>query len=205
MIAIINYGIGNLFSVQNMLKKAGEENVLITNDKEVISIADKLILPGVGHFDFGMKKLYDSNLIGVIEDKVIQQRVPILGICLGAQLFTKRSDEGNSTGLGWIDAETVRFDKNLLSSDCKIPHMGWNFVKSHKENPLFENMYNNPRFYFVHSYHFKMNDSYSIWLSAYYGYEFCAAFQRDNIFACQFHPEKSHKFGLRLMQNFVNL
>jgi len=204
-IIIINYGIGNLVSVQNMLKKAGSEDVLISNKIEDILRADKLILPGVGHFDFGMKKLKESGLIPHIEEKVLTQRVPILGICLGAQLITQRSDEGNKKGLGWVEAETVAFDRNKLPSRYKIPHMGWNYVKIQKENALFQNMYETPRFYFVHSYHLKINDMKDVWLETKYGYEFCAAFQRDNIYACQFHPEKSHKYGLRLMENFVNL
>ena len=187
-IIIINYGIGNLVSVQNMLKKAGSEDVLISNKIEDILRADKLILPGVGHFDFGMKKLKESGLIPHIEEKVLTQRVPILGICLGAQLITQRSDEGNKKGLGWVEAETVAFDRNKLPSRYKIPHMGWNYVKIQKENALFQNMYETPRFYFVHSYHLKINDMKDVWLETKYGYEFCAAFQRDNIYACQFHP-----------------
>jgi glutamine amidotransferase len=204
-IVIINYGIGNLISVQNMLKKAGAEEVIISKDARDIRQADKLLLPGVGHFDFGMKKLNESGLIPVIEDKVLKLKTPILGICLGAQLLTTRSDEGNTNGLGWVDAETVAFDKSKLPVGYKIPHMGWNYVQVQKGAALFQNMHPNPRFYFVHSYHLKMNDTKDEWLTANYGYDFCAAFQRDNIFACQFHPEKSHKFGLRLMENFVNL
>ncbi len=205
MITIINYGIGNLISVRNMLKKAGAAKVMISDNAEDIKQADKLILPGVGHFDYGMKKLNDSGLIPIVKEKVFNEKVPILGICLGAQLLTKRSDEGKAIGLGWVDAETVAFDKSKLLAGYKIPHMGWNYLNVQKESVLFHNMHPNPRFYFVHSYHLKMNDGHDEWLSANYGYDFCAAFQRDNIFACQFHPEKSHKFGLRLMENFVNL
>jgi len=205
MLTIINYGIGNLTSVSNMLKKAGADEVIISSNPEDILSADKLILPGVGHFDFGMKKLQDSGLISVLEEKVLQQKTPILGICLGAQLMTKRSDEGSIPGLGWIDAETIAFDKEKLPLGYKIPHMGWNYVKENKQSVLFKNMSDNPRFYFVHSYHLKMNEVKDEWLEAHYGYDFCAAFEKENIFACQFHPEKSHKFGLQLMENFVNL
>jgi len=205
MLTIINYGIGNLTSVSNMLKKAGADEVIISSNPEDILSADKLILPGVGHFDFGMKKLQDSGLISVLEEKVLQQKTPILGICLGAQLMTKRSDEGSIPGLGWIDAETIAFDKEKLPLGYKIPHMGWNYVKENKQSVLFKNMPDNPRFYFVHSYHLKMNEVKDEWLAAHYGYDFCAAFEKENIFACQFHPEKSHKFGLQLMENFVNL
>ena len=202
-ILILNYGIGNLISVKNMLKKAGTSDVLISSNPQEIKNADKLILPGVGHFDFGMRKLKSSGLIPVIEQKVFEEGVPILGICLGAQLMTKSSEEGVEDGLGWVDAQTVSFDKTKIGSALKIPHMGWNYVNPFKDSMLFEGMHSDPRFYFVHSYHFKMNQPDDIWLQTEYGYEFCAAYQRDNIFACQFHPEKSHKFGLKLMENFV--
>lgn len=205
MIVIINYGIGNLTSVKNMLKKAGAEDVRITNNPEEIAIAEKLLLPGVGHFDYGMKKLHDSGLIPLLEKKVLQDKVPILGICLGAQLMTLRSDEGITPGLGWINAESVRFDAAVMPENHKIPHMGWNYVKPQKEVALFNDLPEASRFYFVHSYHLKMQNQSDVWLSTHYGYDFCAAFQKDNIYACQFHPEKSHKFGLQLMRNFVNL
>lgn len=205
MITIINYGIGNLKSVENMLKKAGAEDVIISGVKDDIEDADKLILPGVGHFDYGMQMLNNSGLVPEINKKVIESKLPILGICLGAQLMTKRSDEGSVPGLGWVDAETVAFKKEDLPEGNKIPHMGWNYVKSKKELPLFNDMYPNPRFYFVHSFHFKLHNEEDEWLLTNYGYEFCAAYQKDNIYACQFHPEKSHKFGLKLMENFVRL
>lgn len=188
-----------------MLKKAGASDVIISAEFKDVLSADKLILPGVGHFDFGMKKLKSSGLIPIIEKKVFENNIPILGICLGAQLMTKSSEEGVEKGLGWVDAETIAFDKTRLEKDLKIPHMGWNYVHSFKDCALFEGMPADPRFYFVHSYHFRMNQPEDNWLQTEYGYEFCAAYQRDNIFACQFHPEKSHKFGLKLMENFVRL
>lgn len=205
MIVIINYGIGNLTSVKNMLKKAGARDVVISGDKIDIERSDKLILPGVGHFDFGMKKLKESGLISIIEKKVILENIPILGICLGAQLITHSSDEGKEKGLGWVEGTTVKFNSNMIGGNLKIPHMGWNYVKSKKDVKLWSNMPDNSRFYFVHSYHMKMNNKEDEWLMATYGYEFCAAFQKDNIYGCQFHPEKSHKFGLQLMKNFVDL
>lgn len=205
MITIINYGIGNLTSVKNMLKKAGAEDVRMSNNPDEIAAADKLLLPGVGHFDYGMKKLHESGLIPLLEKRVLHDKVPILGICLGAQLMTARSDEGNITGLGWVDAETVAFDKTKLATGYKIPYMGWNYVKPQKQVSLFSNLPEAARFYFVHSYHLKMNNPADEWLTAHYGYDFCAAYQKENIFACQFHPEKSHKFGLQLMKNFVSL
>jgi glutamine amidotransferase len=205
MITIINYGIGNLTSVKNMLKKAGSEDVRISNNPEEIAAADKLLLPGVGHFDYGMKKLHESGLIPLLEKRVLQNKVPILGICLGAQLMTKRSDEGTTLGLGWVDAETVKFESARMPENYKIPHMGWNYVKPQKNVALFDNLPEASRFYFTHSYHLKMNNPADEWLTAHYGYDFCAAYQTENIFACQFHPEKSHKFGMQLLKNFVAL
>lgn len=202
-ITIINYGIGNLTSVKNMLKKAGAEEVLISNKPTDIESADKLLLPGVGHFDFGMKKLIASGLIPLIENKIFKEKTPILGICLGAQLMTNGSEEGAEQGLGWVDAQTVPFDKTKMEAGLKVPHMGWNYVHSFKENALFHKMHDDPRFYFVHSYHFMMKNLEDVWLKTEYGYEFCAAFQKNNIYACQFHPEKSHKFGLKLIENFI--
>jgi imidazole glycerol-phosphate synthase subunit HisH len=205
MITIINYGIGNLTSVKNMLKKAGAEDVRISNSPEEIAAAVKLLLPGVGHFDYGIKKLHESGLIPLLEKRVLHDKVPILGICLGAQLMTNRSDEGLEPGLGWIDAETVKFDSVRMTGNYKIPHMGWNYVKLQKQNVLNFGLPEASRFYFVHSYHLKMNNPQDEWLTAHYGYDFCAAYQKENIFACQFHPEKSHKFGMQLLKNFVAL
>ena len=205
IITIINYGIGNLTSVKNMLKKAGAEDVRISDNPEDIAAADKFILPGVGHFDYGMKKLHESGLIPLLEKRVINDKIPILGICLGAQLMTKRSDEGADAGLGWVDAETVKFDSTRMPENYKIPHMGWNYVTLQKKVALFDLLPEASRFYFVHSYHLKMNKSADEWLSANYGYDFCAAYQKENIFACQFHPEKSHKFGMQLLKIFVTL
>jgi glutamine amidotransferase len=202
---IINYGAGNLLSVKNMLKRAGTGEVIISNRPEEIAKADKLILPGVGHFDYGMQKLKESGLIPLLEQKVLHDKAPILGICLGAQLMTQSSEEGSVNGLGWVRGKTIAFDRSKLPEGYKVPHMGWNEVLEKKQTPLFQNMPENPRFYFVHSYHLEMEDQSDVWLSTEYGYEFCAAYQHENIYACQFHPEKSHKFGMQLMKNFIEL
>ncbi|MFN1835366.1 imidazole glycerol phosphate synthase subunit HisH [Balneola sp. MJW-20] len=204
-ITIINYGAGNLLSVNNMLKKAGARDALITDKKEDIVKAEKLILPGVGHFDYGMQELNESGLIPILEQRVLTEKIPILGICLGAQLMTEFSEEGNINGLGWVNGKTIAFDKTKLPSGYKIPHMGWNDIFENKETPLFQAVPENPRFYFVHSYHLEMENEKDVWLTANYGYDFCAAYQKENIYACQFHPEKSHKFGLQLMKNFIAL
>lgn len=191
---IINYGAGNLLSVKNMLKKAGASEVLISDKVEDIQHAEKLILPGVGHFDYGMQKLNESGLIPILEQRVLQEKTPILGICLGAQLMTQSSEEGNVNGLGWVNGKTVAFDKTMLPDD-KVPHMGWNDVFENKESQLFKTMSEHPRFYFVHSYHLEMENEQDVWLTSNYGYDFCAAYQKDNIYAYQFHPEKSHRTG----------
>ena len=204
MITIIDCGMGNLGSILNMLKKIGVTAVISSNIYD-IEEAKKLILPGVGAFDNGMKNLNDRGLIPLINRKVLVDGVPILGICLGMQLFSKRSEEGVLPGLGWIDAETVRFRFNSAGTNLKIPHMGWNFVDIRRENLLFRGMDENPRFYFVHSYHVICNNSSDVLTTTSYGYNFISAVNKENIFGVQFHPEKSHKFGMRLLSNFIAL
>lgn len=201
MIVIIDYKMGNLGSILNMLKKIGAPGI-ISSDTDAIRQADKLILPGVGAFDNGMKNLDDLGLIPVLSEIVLQERAPILGICLGMQLMTNSSEEGKLPGLGWIDAKTVRF-RHDPSNDLKIPHMGWNTVSVRKESALFRDMFPEPRFYFVHSYHAVCEDPADVLTVTPHGYEFASAFQHGNIIGVQFHPEKSHKFGMRLLRNFA--
>ena len=201
MITIINYGMGNLGSIQNMLKKIGTESNITSNSNEILN-ARKIILPGVGSFDRAMENLKALNLIEVPNKKALIDNVPILGICLGMQLLAKNSEEGNSSGLGWIDANVLKFN---VDKALKIPHMGWNLVSNKKEHELFKNMYPEPRFYFVHSYYFKCNDSKDILTNTEYGVEFTSAISKKNIIGVQFHPEKSHKFGMKLLENFAKL
>jgi|ETNmetMinimDraft_23_1059889.scaffolds.fasta_scaffold163677_2 glutamine amidotransferase len=205
MISIINYNTGNLLSIKRMLKKVCELDVFITNDSELISQSSKIILPGVGHFDYGIQQLNNSGLIPLLNDLVFKKKIPILGICLGAQLMTRGSEEGLENGLGWVEAETVAFDRSRFPNSFKIPHMGWNDINIEKECSLFFDMPNQIRFYFVHGFHLLMDNYHDIWLTTEYGYRFCAAYQVKNIYACQFHPEKSHKFGMKLMENFANI
>lgn len=202
MITIIDYKTGNLGSIQNILKRIGEVSV-VTSDKDEIARATKLILPGVGAFDTGMRNLTGLNLIDILNKKVIEEKIPVLGICLGMQLLSKGSEEGSLPGLGWIDASTVRF-KFEDSTEYKIPHMGWNFIRQHKTGRLFDNMYPDSRFYFVHSYFFSANDPEDVLTSTTYEIEFTSAIERGNILGVQFHPEKSHKFGMKLLKNFVD-
>ncbi len=201
---IIEYGIGNIGSIANMLKKIGEESI-ITADAEKISQAKRLILCGVGSFDDGMTKLENLGIISILKKKVLEEKVPILGICLGMQLFTKKSEEGQKEGLGFINAETKRFNFTEIKAEkpLRIPHMGWNYAKAVKVSPFFENMYEEPRFYFVHSYHVCLQEKENEVLQTAYGYNFTSSFEKDNIIGVQFHPEKSHKYGMRLFENFV--
>ncbi len=203
MIVILDYGMGNLGSILNMFKKIGVD-AKISSDIRDIEDAEKIILPGVGAFDNAMQNLKDLGIMPLLNKKVIEDKTPVLGICLGMQLLAKRSDEGSLEGLGWVDAEVVRFRLGDGGS-LKIPHMGWNTVDIKKESCLYADMYEDPRFYFVHSYYVKCNNPGSILTTTDYGVEFCSSFMEDNILGVQFHPEKSHKFGLRLLKNFAGL
>jgi len=202
MLVIIDYGVGNLASIRNMLKKIGVEST-ISSDKEIIMKADKLILPGVGAFDTCAEKLQQSGLLEVLHEKVIGQKTPVLGVCVGMQLLTDGSEEGRLPGLGWINGKIIKFRKENLPPTLKIPHMGWSDVELCKPSRLFENM-ENPRFYFVHSYHAELSNKADALISAEYGYPFTAGIEHENILGVQFHPEKSHKFGMKLFENFIN-
>lgn len=200
MVIVVDYGLGNLGSVFNMVKKLGFE-VEISQCPDKISKADKLILAGVGSFDNGMIELESRGLIEVLNKAVIIDKVPILGICLGMQLMTRGSDEGNLSGLAWIDAYTNKF--NL--SELPIPHMGWNNIEIKKSSILFKSNHNKEfRYYFVHSYYVKCEENSDVLCESNYGIDFHSAFELGNIFGVQFHPEKSHKFGLTLLNNFLN-
>lgn len=202
ILTIVNYGIGNLTSIKNMLRKAGF-NSNISSSKKDIANADKLILPGVGSFDYGMQQLYQAGLVDVLNDSVLIKKTPILGLCLGVQLLTEGSEEGIEKGLGWIKGRTVAFDKTKLSSNEKIPHMGWTEVKNFEQSKLFTDMYDDPRFYFVHSYHLQLENAADRLATSLYGYDFTVGIEHDNILGVQFHPEKSHKFGMKLLENFI--
>lgn len=202
MIIIIDYGLGNLGSMLNMLKKVGAE-AKVSSDQECIKKADKLILPGVGSFDAGMERLKSRNLISIIEKRVINERIPILGVCLGMQLLSKRSEEGQLPGLGWLDAETIKFKFDGEDSDLKIPHMGWNQITFKQNHRLLADLKETSRFYFVHSYHVVCANPENILATTHYGFNFASAVAKNNILGVQFHPEKSHKFGMQLLKNFA--
>jgi imidazole glycerol-phosphate synthase subunit HisH len=202
-IVIIDYGMGNLRSVYNKLNRYGI-SALISNKIDEINSADKLILPGVGNFAYGMKNIKDLNLLNVLKHKVNEEKVPILGICLGMQLLTKHSEEGDVEGLGFIDADTKRFSFNG-GKKLKVPHIGWNTVTINKTSPLLSDIENEALFYFVHSYYVSCNNTQDVLLSSHYGLDFISGFQKDNIYGTQFHPEKSHSTGIQLIKNFIAL
>lgn len=203
---IIDYGVGNLKSIKNMLGKIGYRNVMISSNLDKIKKANALILPGVGHFDYGMQQLRKSGLVEILNKRVLQDNTPILGICLGAQLMTNRSEEGKEAGLGWINADTIKFRRTDMGDYLKIPHMGWSDVYFERKDGICADLPEPSRFYFVHSYHIKCNSNEDIAVTAKYGnLTFTAGFQKENIIGMQFHPEKSHKYGMKLLQNFISL
>lgn len=203
MITIVDYGMGNLGSIFNMFKKIGVQSK-ITSDKIEIEKATKILLPGVGSFDAAMSKIRELDFQSLLNYKAIEEKIPILGICLGMQLLTNSSEEGILPGLCWIDAETLKF-KFDAHQNLKIPHMGWNMVQKNRNSKITNDFEEDARFYFVHSYYVKCkNDANSI-LKTNYGLTFDSVIQKDNIYGAQFHPEKSHKFGMKLFKNFSEI
>lgn len=201
MVGIINYGLGNLGSIQNMLKVIGEKSIISSNPEE-LDKCDRYILPGVGAFDAGMKKLNESGLTEYIKEKANKEKKPILGICLGMQLLGRKSEEGTLPGLGLIPFDNIRF--RLDDTDLKVPHMGWDIVDFKQDIPLLRGLERGTqRYYFVHSYHAQCDSEENVLMTCDYGYEFAASVVKDNIMGVQFHPEKSHDFGMALLRNFV--
>jgi glutamine amidotransferase len=202
MIAIVDCGIGNTGSIANMLRKCGVEHA-VTKDPAEVARADRLILPGVGSFAHGMQRLRASGLLPVLEDAVLGQGRPILGICLGMQFLGKGSEEGGEAGLGWLDAETVRFRIPDSEPGLKVPHMGWNTLARAGEARGLESLNSDARFYFVHSYHVVCRDPADIFATTRHGCEFVSAVKRGHLTGVQFHPEKSHRFGLTFLRDFA--
>ncbi len=200
MIVIIDYGLSNLKSIVRKFHLLNL-SVLVSSSPEDIKNASKLILPGVGAFAKGMNNLKRLGIIPAMEEKVRKEKTPILGICLGMQLFSLKSEEGNVNGLGWINCETVKF--KFENSKLKIPHIGWNTLEMKRKSPLLEGISEKDFFYFVHSYHVKCEGGDCAVAQTHYGHNFTSVIQRENIFGTQFHPEKSHKAGLQILKNFV--
>ena len=203
-VVIIDYKMGNLRSVQKAFEKVGCD-ALVTSDHYIIRDAEKIVLPGVGAFKDGMKHLEELGLIDILNQEIITKKKPFLGVCLGMQLIaTKSYEQGETKGLGWIDAQVLKFDFSNSSKKLKVPHVGWNNVDFKNKNILFNDISNNSDFYFVHSYYFKTQED-VVTSTTDYGFDFASSVNKDNIFAFQFHPEKSQTVGLKIIENFVNL
>ena len=203
MIAIVDYKMGNIRSIFNRLQRLGVD-VCVTSNHIEIREADKIILPGVGSFDQGMYNLNEEGLVKVLEEVVFQKKTPILGICLGLQLFCRRSEEGSSRGLGWIDADVVKF--NFKEEDVlRVPHVGWNSIKKNKESFLLKEIAQENRFYFTHSYHVCCDRLEDPVAYTQYGYDIVSVVEKENLMGVQFHPETSHKDGMQLLRNFIEL
>jgi glutamine amidotransferase len=204
MIAILDYNMGNVSSVKNMLKKLGFDAEVVSSPS-VLKQASKIIVPGVGSFDYGVHSLDQLGLTEVIKEKAFVEKTPILGICLGMQLLTNGSEEGELPGLGLIEGYTQRFSRKIIEKNYKIPHMGWNFIEQKNDSRLLDDLDSESRFYFVHSYHVICDNDISSIAVANYGYEFTCVIQKENVYGVQFHPEKSHRYGMQLLKNFVEL
>jgi glutamine amidotransferase len=202
MITIIDYGVGNIFAFQNVYKRLNISTKIAKNISDLES-AKKIILPGVGAFDYAMQRLNTSGMREKLDELVLDKKVPVLGICVGMQMMGNKSDEGVMDGLKWIDADTLKFDESLIKQRTKLPHMGWNDVVKTKNNILFNELDQNSIFYFLHSYYFQCHHQDDVIATTEYGNSFTSAVNVNNIFGIQFHPEKSHKYGEQLLYNFA--
>lgn len=204
MISIVDYGLGNIQAFLNVYRRLNVDAVRATNADDLRG-ATKVILPGVGAFDRAMQRLEASGMRSVLDDLVLDQHVPVLGVCVGMQMLANRSDEGDALGLGWIPGHVERMDHIGGSGPLALPHMGWNDVTPTKNSRLFAGLNPEPRFYFLHSYYVVCERPSDIAATANYGSDFSCAVSTGNIYGVQFHPEKSHQFGTRLLQNFAEI
>ncbi len=204
MIAIIDYGVGNIKAFANIYKNF---NIPYKIAKSIDDLNDvtKLILPGVGSFDHAMQSLHDSGMKEKLDELVLDKKIPVIGICVGMQMLAKKSDEGQMSGLGWIDGEVKKFSREKLDINLPLPHMGWNNIVLNQENRLFDNLDEELRFYFLHSYYFQCNKSEDSIAIASYGENFTCVVNNNNIYGIQCHPEKSHSNGMQLLKNFGEL
>jgi imidazole glycerol-phosphate synthase subunit HisH len=204
MIAIVDYGLGNIRAFENVYNNLNIP-VIIARLPEHLLKADKIILPGVGSFDYAMKQLSDSGMLDILNELVLERKIPVMGICVGMQMLAKSSEEGKIPGLGWLDAEVKRFRLSTFVNAACIPHMGWNDIKPAKTHNLLKNLEHDARFYFLHSYYFHCNRKENILATTDYGINFISAVNQNNISGVQFHPEKSHQWGIQLLKNFSDL
>lgn len=203
MIGIIDYGVGNIKAFANIYKSLDMPYRIVKNKVELTNVS-KIILPGVGSFDHAMESLEQSGMREKLDDLVMNKEIPVIGICVGMQMLAKASEEGNKKGLGWIDAEVKKFDKDSVGNN-PLPHMGWNSLNIKKDKALFKELEDTPRFYFLHSYYFKCLDRRNVLATAQYGDDFDCVVSHNNIYGIQCHPEKSHHNGVRLLKNFGEL
>lgn len=204
MITIVNYGSGNIRAIANIYKRLNVAVSMASTPDELRS-AEKIILPGVGAFDQAIKCLNESGMKGILNELVIEKKKPVLGICVGMQILANSSEEGGLDGLGWIDGEVKKFDISHFTQKTHLPHMGWNDVIPVKTSKLFVNLENNPLFYFLHSYYFSCSNEKDVLAVTEYGGNFTSAVNSENVFGVQFHPEKSHQWGIQLLKNFGEL
>ena len=202
MIAVVDYGLGNVSAFANIYRRLGIP-VKLARSAADLRDASHLVLPGVGAFDWAMKRLDDSGMRGVLDEMVLHQRRPVLGVCVGMQMMGTSSEEGKSAGLGWVAAKVRRFSEVHLQSMTHLPHMGWNDVEAVSTKSLFAELGTGPRFYFLHSYYIDSEDGDQVLAWSVYGQRFACAIQRGNILGVQFHPEKSHSWGVQLLKNFA--
>jgi glutamine amidotransferase len=203
VIGIVDYGLGNVRAFENIYRRLGIAAEPVRNAAE-LEAADRLILPGVGAFDWAMARLSDSGMIDALNRRVLNEGVPVLGVCVGMQIMAQGSDEGSAKGLGWIDGWVERFRDEWFNTRTHLPHMGWNDIEVSGIPALFSEMAA-PRFYFLHSYFFHAVDEGHVVARTHYGQVFASAIRRDNIWATQFHPEKSHDWGVQLLRNFAEV
>jgi glutamine amidotransferase len=202
-LVIVDYGTGNLNSVKKMMDRMKVDSIISSDPKDFIN-CQKIILPGIGHFGKAMSKLNEMNLLDTLHEAVLVKQIPILGICLGMQLMAKKSEEGNVEGLGWFDSEVIKFNvSNKIKH--KVPHIGWNKVSIKKNSLLMNNIPELSEFYFLHSFHLKINNQSDVLNETLYDFIYPSAIEKDNIFGVQYHPEKSHEAGLQLLKNFIEL
>ncbi len=204
MITLIDYGLGNIKAFANVYKNLNIPVSIARNSDQLLD-TERLILPGVGSFDYAMQRLTDSGMRETLDHLVINKGIPVLGICVGMQMLAKSSEEGTSPGLGWIDGVVKRFDPSSFDYCACIPHMGWNDVVPVGKSNLMLNLEQDARFYFLHSYYFHCFEAHDTIAASNYGIEFSSAVGHKNIYGVQFHPEKSHQWGMQLLRNFATM